>query len=57
MRKMLKSRNLVKFAKKSKNLKIKNILKVALISGHTVELSCLLFQQILAFFNSWALPV
>ncbi len=34
---MLKSRNLVEFARKSKNIKIKNILKVALISGHTVQ--------------------
>ncbi len=38
MRRMLKSINLVEFEKIYINLKIKNILKVALISGHTVDL-------------------
>ena len=33
---MLQSRNIVEFAKKFLKIKYKNILKVALISGHTV---------------------
>ncbi len=51
MRRMLKSRNIVEF-KKSKLLQIKIILKVALISGHTVykrEVFVSLFVCLLPF--------
>ncbi len=45
MRRMLKSKNLLELAKKIKKLKIKNISKVALISGHTVLCSKGLLQD------------